>query len=96
MDIRSVQKCGFDSRKRFPNGLFDLSQSLCALFGLLGGIKRKQHNGKMDRDDLIFAVSRNLGYKRLGKIVEATIAAAIQFAKTQGVIEGTGQISLVK
>jgi len=54
----------------------------------------KQHNGKMDRDDLIFAVSRNLGYKRLGKIVEATITAAIQFAKTQGVIEGSGQISL--
>ena len=56
----------------------------------------KQHNGKMDRDELIFAVSRNLGYKRLGKIVEATITAAIQFAKTQGVIEGSGQISLVE
>ncbi|MBR2660528.1 MAG: DUF4011 domain-containing protein [Clostridia bacterium] len=56
----------------------------------------KQHNGTMDRDGLIFLVSRNLGYKRLGKNVEAAIAAAIQFAKAQGVIEGTGQISLTE
>ena len=54
----------------------------------------KQNNGKMDRNDLITATSRNLGYKRLGKNVEAALVAALQFAKSNGDIEGAGQIYL--
>ncbi len=61
-----------------------------------GEFTLKQHNGKMDKDDLVFMVSRNLGYKRLGKNVESAISNAIQFARSIGVITGSGQISLAE
>ena len=40
-----------------------------------------QQKGSMIRDNLIFEVSRLLGYKRLGKNLEAVINSGIQFAK---------------
>lgn len=40
-------------------------------------------NGSMERDDLLKETSRVLGYKRLGKNLEAALQAGLQYARTQ-------------
>lgn len=51
-----------------------------------------QQNGPMDKDDLIKATSRILGYSRLGKNIEAALNNGLAYARTNGAIcVGTGK-----
>ena len=54
----------------------------------------KQNGGRMDGVELLYAASRIMGYKRLGKNVEAAIRDAMQMAKKDGFICGEDQITL--
>lgn len=49
-----------------------------------------QKNGEMNRDDLIMAASRLMGYQRLGKNLESALIGGLSFAKGNGdvIIEG--------
>ena len=47
-------------------------------------------NPELSKDDLIKEVSRVFGYKRLGKNLEASLAAGIQFARSSGAIKVEG------